>query len=135
MKFVGGNISSKIEYWKQITTNRTILDWVANGVSIPFRNLPQVFKVPNRSFNREECNFIRQEIKELERAGCIYEVKQVPEYLSPINVVPKKIGFRFIIDLRKINNCCNVPKCSYEGLDDVIKITEPGDQFITFHMD
>ena len=55
-----------------------------------------------------------------------------PKFVSPINVVPKKNSFRLITDLRHVNKHCSVPSCVYEGMDEVIKITNPGDKIITF---
>ena len=44
-------------------------------------------------------------------------------FISRINVVPKKKGFRLVIDLKHLNKRINPPSFMHETIDDLLKIT------------
>ena len=130
--FVGNQLKNHFDEWKGIGASNEVLEWISNGISIPFKNIPAQFSFPNRLFKRHEAYFIRTEIKKLLKAGCISRVDTQPLGVSPISVVPKKNNeFRLIHDLRYLNSFCNVQSVIYEDIKTVIDYIEPEDFIVT----
>lgn len=134
-KFQGGSIQQKYKYWTRITTNSTVLNWIENGVTIPFTSTPKPFQIDNPKFSLKEWLFLDQEISRLLKSGCIESCSDIPQFVSPIKTVPKKKSFRLITDFRHLNSFCQAPKFVYESIDEVIQITEPSDQCVSWDLE
>ena len=134
--FTAKTLTKNIDKWEVITDNNTVLDWLKHGVLLPFIKSPLPFKFSNRKFTGEEARFIDAEVSRLLKTGCI-EINRNSEpcYVSPINVVPKKKGFRLVTDLRYLNEYISPPKFIYEGIEEVLKITKPNDLIITWDLE
>lgn len=118
--------------WREIGASETLLDWVKNGVPIPFNSQPSPFEIKNRLFTLKETCFINDEIKRLLNLGYISVSLTKPRCVSNINVVPKKNNkFRLITDLRKLNYHCTPPKFVYESIEQVLEIVDANDYLVT----
>ena len=100
-----GQISTHIDAWRQITSDKTILD-IVRGCQIEFVTQPILYRVPNEpTFSQTELKCIYDEIARLESL-CIVE-KTIPcegEFISTIFTTPKKGGSpRLILNLKKLN--------------------------------
>ena len=125
-------MKQNVEEWRKIGANSDVIEWISNGIKIPFHSVPAQFSFPNRVFKRHESYFIRSEIKRLLNSECIREVDTQPLGISPISVVPKKNGeFRLILDLRHLNSYCIKQSVIYEDIKTVIGVIEPEDFMIT----
>jgi len=123
-EFKASNLHQNIDHWKQIGAPSNVINWLENGVLIPFDQEPQSFYLPNRKFGFTKGEFIADEIASLLKSGAIREVNEPPTCISPISCVPKKGGkFRLIVDLRIINQSCVVPKFRYEDINAQLLIT------------
>lgn len=132
--FVGGLPSTKTTAWNQVTTNPLVLNWIFNGVPIPFTSPPPSFEINNRIFSNSEYHFIKHELDSLLKSKCIVRCnsEEKPHCVSGISVVPKKAGdFRLILDLRKVNDFCDPPKFSYTDINSAVEIIDPGDRLVT----
>ena len=110
--FTAGNFRSHYHKWLNIGTNDTVLEWIRNGVTIPWKQTPLQFELNNRVFTVKETEFINSEIQNLLVSGAIAVCTSKPTCVSPIGCVPKKNkSFRLITDLREINK--------YKEFDDV----------------
>lgn len=125
-------LSSSIEAWQSIQAPPYVLDWISDGVPVPFHTLPAGFHLPNKQLSFAQSVFVQQELNELLRVGAIVETKNPPTCISPIGVVPKRGGkSRLIVDLRKINNLCDVPKFQYDDISVVAEYIQPYDFMVT----
>ena len=88
--FIGNQLQHHLEEWVNIGASSEVLNWISNGVNIPFKNIPSQFSFQNKAFKRHEAYFIRSELKRLVKAKCIKKVDAQPVGVSPISVVPKK---------------------------------------------
>lgn len=130
--FKASSLRGHRSHWKNISAPNEVIDWIENGVHIPFVNVPDSFCLDNRHFTPVQTNFIRDEISELLCSGAIKEVFYPPKCISPISCVPKKGGkYRLIVDLRLINQSCDPPKFQYEDINTVIEYVQPHDLLIT----
>ena len=135
--FQAGSLKNNLNYWKQITRNETVLNWIEYGVKLPFVQIPDSFEFKNRKFSNEEALFIDQEIKNLLQSKSICRVNSNEDvlFVSPINVVPKKKGLRLVTDLRHLNSFIKPPAFVYSSIDDVLKITKNNDQMVTWDLE
>ena len=135
--FRSGNISSCLAAWRSIGASSTVCDWVENGVPVPLSHEPTPFVCHNRKFSAEECKWINSEIKQLLNSGAIDKCSFVPEFVSRINVVPKKEHnqYRLITDLTEFNKFCDPPKFRNEDITSVLEQALPGDKLITFDIE
>lgn len=117
--------------WAEIETSSTVLNWLKNGIDIPFESIPQPFRHYNKKISVKEQQFLQSEIKRLKNSGIIVEDNSV-QYISPISCVPKRNKkLRLIFDLRHLNGHINTPHFKYEDINYVLDIVEPNDKIIT----
>ena len=130
---IGGNIANHIDNWKLITSNKTVIDWVENGIPLELSVEPEPFTEKNGIFKYKECCFLDEELPKLIHSGCIRHCKEKPHCVSRISTIPKQDGsYRLITDLRRVNNCLSNSKSFiYEGIDTVLEVIDPYDQLIT----
>lgn len=130
-----GSTKRHIEFWRSITDNSEVLNWIENGVPLPFSSQPRKYCFPNRAFSKSESNFIDSEISKLLNTGAISRSVYQPHCVNPISCVPKKNGkFRLVIDLRHLNNHIKVPYFKQEGIDIVCENIVYGDEFISIDL-
>ena len=93
---------------KNIGAPEQVIQWVHQGVTIPFSDIPHSFELAKHTFSAAQVVFISSEIKELRACGAIEWCKHKPKYVSPVGVVPKQNRKLWLIhDLRRINGSCN----------------------------
>ena len=133
--FVGKNLESSLDRWKEligaVSGCHQDLDWIKDGIRIPFSNLPIDFEIENKHFSARENDFISKELERLLKSGCIVSCKEKPKCVSPISTVPKKDSFRLITDLRRINSHCETRSFVYEDIKSIIDLAEAGDSIVT----
>ena len=69
--FVAGKIKYYYKNWRDITSDRFILDIVKYGLKIDFKNKPQLANVPKIPHNAEEKSIVNLEIDKLLKKGVI----------------------------------------------------------------
>ena len=126
-------LTLKFHNWQKITDNPVILDWVQNGIQIPFLSKPEPFELDNPKLDKVSFRFLCQEISRLEKRGIVSNWGSVrPHCVSPIKCVPKKGGkFRLIHDLRRVNSHVEENKFTNEGINVVQELVAPGDNIVT----
>ena len=79
-------------YWDDKISNKTVLNWINEGVPATFSKEPKPFVCVNRKFNRSEAQFLDSEVSRLLKKGYISRCDTIDgcKYISAINVVPKK---------------------------------------------
>lgn len=125
-------LKSCVEAWHQIQAPDYVIEWIQNGVSIPFSSDVESFELENHSFNFKQSSFVNSEIDRLLHCGFIDICGDKPVCVSPLGVVPKKRGkLRLITDLRRLNSHCDVPKYRNEDIRDTVKLLQPSDYFVS----
>ena len=123
-------------YWDGKINNKTVLNWIKEGVPAIFTNEPEPFVCGNRKFNVSEALFLDSEVSRLLKEGYISHCNTLDDrkFISAINVVPKKgkNKFRLVTDLRVINDHSEKKTFRNESIDDVIVAVKPNDLLITF---
>lgn len=132
--FKANTLRDNIGYWETISDNTTVLHWIREGVKLPFSTKPDNFYFNNRQFTALEAEFIDKEVSRLQKSGCIVQCRN-PRFVSPINVVPKKQGFRLVSDLRHLNKHISPPSFVYESIEDVLKITNVNEHMVTWDLE
>ena len=103
-----------------------VLDWIANGVPLPFTSKPAAYEFSNHFLTPKERCFVLAEIKKLKHSGAISTVHNRPHCVNAIGCVPKKGNkFRLICDLRPANEYISCPYFKHEGIDTVSEIIRP----------
>jgi hypothetical protein len=125
-------LTAKIDNWNTFTSNPTVLDWVENGVKLPFNETPKSFVESNPKLNCQQDKFVTEEIARLVSAGIVEESVNKPYCVSPMHCVPKKTGtFRLIHNLRSLNLSIEDRKFANEGISVVQDLVQPDDLAIT----
>lgn len=121
--------------WERIGANSVVLDWIANGVRIPFSSEPEPRFFPNPSFDSAQQKFLDAELSELVQKGVVSEVSDMPLCVSALKVVPKKNGkHRLICDLRYVNAHCDVPHFSSENVSVLAEVMRDNDCAVTIDL-
>ena len=134
--FQAGSLSLHVDEWQQLQgINDSVLQWIKEGVVLPFSEEPETFELHNKVFSDTDFFFIESEIKDLLKSGAIEECVTRPKCVSPMNCVPKKGGKkRLITDLRKLNSFCVSPKFKYEDVKTVISQIATDDYMISLDL-
>ena len=123
------SICDKYQDWVNIGTNQLVLDWVKNGVKIPFNSIPNNYCEYNRPSTQKHLEFVSQELINLQKTGAISQVNTKPQVISPLHCVPKKGNkLRLILDLRWLNQHITAPKFTNEGINVACDLIQTGDR-------
>jgi ribonuclease HI len=122
-----------LQQWRNIGASPHVVQWLQQGVTIPFQTIPPVFEFKNYVHSLKEFTFLCQEIKRLESLGVISCVSTKSKGISPITCVPKKgkNQFRKIIDLRHLNSFCSVDTFRNEDIEVVCGMVQAKDEMVT----
>ena len=122
--FVAGKIKYYYKNWKNITSDRFILDIVKYGLKIDFKNKPQLVNVPKIPYNAEEKSIINLEIGKLLKKGVITKCqKEEDDFISTVFIREKKDGtFRTILNLKYLNEFVEYKHFKMESLENVFQI-------------
>ena len=96
---IGGNVSKHFQCWQEHFSNPVLLDWIQNGIKLPFATPPTPLINTNRHFTSEEAIFVRKEIKSLLNNKCIVKCDHIPHCVSGLSVVPKNLTTKTVINL------------------------------------
>lgn len=133
--FAANSLRDHIYAWNDINASPTIIDWITNGVKIPFTHKPDPFELNNYNLPKKHHAFIDSEIQSLLESGAIQQCDSKPHCISPINCVPKKGGkLRLVIDLRKLNSHCSTDACQNEGIHTVKELIRPKDKLFSIDL-
>lgn len=118
-----GKLLYFIENWKHLTSNHVILSWV-QGYKIPFSQFPAQVDFPKVSINKKEHKLYDTAIQGLLGKGAITSCRHTKgEFLSSYFLVPKSDGgFRFVLNLKKLNMFINAPHFKLEDYRTVLKL-------------
>lgn len=129
------SLKSHINGWRNIKANDNVLDWIENGVKLPFNNIPDKVAYENHSFTSTQRHFVKAEIQKLLSTGAISKVNNVPHCVNPLGCVPKKDNkWRLIVDLRFVNKHITCPYYKNEGIDVVCDSLENNDSFVSIDL-
>jgi hypothetical protein len=126
-----------VHAWKRMGAHDTVINWIKDGIQIPFHDTPHSFEIQNPSFSIKEKAFVNSEICELLLSGAIRKCLpgEVPLCVSPIGCVPKKKDkFRLIVDLRHINEYVVAQSFQNENIDTVTQLIKPHDRLCSFDL-
>ena len=121
--------------WERIGASSVVVDWIKNGVRMPFLSEPEPRFVPNPQFSDAQRTFLDAEISDLVDKGVISKVENRPFCVSALKVVPKKLGkYRLICDLRYVNSHCNVSHFSCENVSVLPEIMRNNERVVTIDL-
>ena len=126
--FEAGSISKYIHKWKNITSDKRILDTVEHGLKLEFTGKPparEAFEFPRPS---REWGIINTEIKKLLKKKVIEPCQpEQGEYYSNLFTAEKKDGtFRTILNLKFLNKECDKAHFKMESLKQALNMVKPG---------
>lgn len=118
--------------WSKIGTSTTVLDWIRDGVPIPFKKTPCHTRLCNPKFSKVHYEFLQKELSRLLIAGAIEKCTHKPYFISPLNVVPKKDNkFRLITNLKELNTYVDLKTFKQEDVRTCMDLINPGDEMVT----
>ena len=128
VNFKAGNISTKYQNWRKLTSDRYILDIVRNGLKLEFSNEPperEPFEYPR---GKVEHDVNDKEISQLLCKGVIeYCEREEGEYFSNLFTTSKKDGtYRTILNLKSLNKECDKTHFKMESLKQALHMVRKG---------
>lgn len=126
-----------ITAWDNIAVSPTVREWIIQGVPLILKEIGVApsFYLHNQRFNKEEFNFIQNELQSLLQSGAIEKCNYRPLCVSPLICVPKKTGgFRLVTNLFELNKYIHAPKFQYENIGSVSDVIEPQDHMVTLDL-
>lgn len=100
-----GRLQHFYKCWPDVTNNTIILDWVKNGLSIPFNAEVNQVAAPRNTFSDTEKHDMILAIQKLIELGAVVPCEPCEgQYLSKFFLAPKPDGSkRFILNLKLLN--------------------------------
>ena len=129
--FKAGQLANALPAWREITTDRTILEFVQR-VKIEFKNCetPTTCGQTRRSrvFNKSQHSIVEEEIYKLLEKGVIKVSSPEPgEFISSIFLRPKPDGsHRVILNLKQFNEFVEYYHFKMDTLETAITMMKPG---------
>ena len=121
-----------VEQYRQIGASDCVLNWLENGVPLPFKSEPQQCFNANRVYSKHQEQFVDSEIERLSLVGAIVKTDVQPHCVFSMRTVPKKNKkLRLVVDCRPINVHLDVPSFSQEGISAVSESIQEGDILMT----
>ena len=130
--FIAGKISNNYENWKKITSDKFLLDIVANGYKLEFESHPCLLCTQKPiKFNKHEKSVITELLEKLQNKGIIKRVKhEFGEVISNIFIRPKHDGsHRLILNLSKLNDHIEKIHFKMETLKSALNFIKKGTYF------
>jgi hypothetical protein len=128
-------LSKRWREWEQIGSPDCVLDWIKEGVKLPFSGEPLNCEYSNHKLSKNQASFVSSEITSLLNNGCISNVDYKPHCVVPIGCVPKKNRKqRLIVDLRHVNSFSESRKFRYEDLSTLSQVIRPGDYMVSLDL-
>ena len=127
---VGGRLSLFLDFWRSINPSSWVLDIVAQGYYIPFKQLPRSRGIRVTPLSGDYAPVLLDEVDTLLQKGAIEPVLENPSegFYSTYFLVPKKTGdLRPILNLKPLNGLVDSPTFKMETLESVAKGVLPGD--------
>ena len=118
--------------WEEIGAPPSILD-IVEGYDIPFRRPPPLSLPRPASFTvlsrQDHVDLVDAEVEALQGKGAIEEVPlSSPGFFSKLFLVPKPVGWRPIINLKRLNKLfIDCPHFRMDTVKDVALLLRPGD--------
>ena len=108
-----------------------VIDWIINGVRIPFKDKPNKCFYSNRVKGKQQEAFVDSQVGKLVQEGSLKEVNHKPQCVLALQCVPKKNQkLRLVVDCRPVNVNIDSPSFTQEGLKAVSQLIKPQDQLI-----
>ena len=121
-----------VEEYMRIGASDKILDWLHNGVELPFSTEPLPCFNHNRIFSDVHACFVDTELQRLLKIGAIEQVNQRPHCVLSMRVVPKKNNkSRLVTDCRHVNLNIITPSFTQEGITAVAECIQKDDILMT----
>ncbi|XP_018375483.1 PREDICTED: uncharacterized protein LOC108769154 [Trachymyrmex cornetzi] len=125
---IAGRLKGYVDNWKKITRDRFILACI-EGYKIPFKTKVTqnvIFKEPART--AKESTDLKESIESLLLKGAIVACKPIAgQFLSSYFLVQKPNGdYRFILNLKKLNEFVEIEHFKMEDLRTAVKLVLPG---------
>ena len=129
---MGGRLRLHLDAWSLIGAPPSILE-IVGGYRIPFNRPPPLSLPTEDSYTHlrqpEHVRVIDEEVEAVLLKGAIEEVSPTePGYFSKMFVVPKPVGWRPIINLKRLNaEFIDCPSFRMDTVADVSLLLRPGD--------
>ena len=129
---VGGRLGLFLHVWEELGALPSVMD-VIRGYRIPFIRPPPLTLPTPASFTvisrQDHVDLVDAEVVALREKGAIEEVPlSSPGYFSRLFLVPKPVGWRPIINLKKLNKFfIDCPHFRMDTVRDVALLLRPGD--------
>ena len=124
-------LKSRLAIWATFVRSTMVLNWIANGFNLEFKNKyqPPSFEARNHQSAFDYSDFVDKNILDLLSAQSIsiYPGPRRPHIVCPFGVIEQKDKLRMIYDARYINQFLDFPKFKYEDLSYLDQFIEPND--------
>jgi len=123
IQFNGGQVCKYVQQWKQITSNKYVLD-IIKGDVIDFNGQPPIKHFSENSIKLKDENLLQLELEKLLNKGIIKKTIHEPvEYVSPIFITQKSDGgIRLILNLKNLNKCVKFQHFKMHTIKDVLQL-------------
>ena len=122
--FEGGQVSKHIAAWKNLTSDKNILQTVRGEVIDFSKAPPSQHFAANATLTTEEKSFVNSEIKKLLNKKVIVEtIHERKEFVSPVFLTKKSDGgHRLILNLKKLNEFIKFEHFKMSSISNVLEM-------------
>lgn len=112
-------------FWSGIKPSLYIRNVIFNGYSVPFRQFPDQYSIPNNRSAIEHSVFVSEEVGALSEIGSVIKVDKPPFGVNPLTVAVQASGKkRLVLDCSYLNTFLVTYKFKLEQLENILKFVE-----------
>ena len=126
--YQAGNIGTRYQSWRRLTSDRNILDIISKGLEIRFNVDPPEVGPYEYPKGQVQMKVIDQEILSVLQKGVVeYCNSEEGEFFSNLFTTPKKDGtYRTILNLKSLNKSCDKSHFKMETLSQALHMVRRG---------
>ena len=124
--FRGGNLKNHLKKWKNVTSDKIILDIIGNGVKLDLIDTPKSNSKFAFPLSHEEELIVKKEVVLLKRKNIVAKanVTENNTFVSETFTRSKKDGFqRMILNPKRLNKFVDYKDFKIESIQNVLELT------------
>ena len=92
-----GSLKFNISEWHNINANAEVINWIENGVTLPFKTIPEPYQCVNHQLTTAQSDFVDKEIQKVKKTPVDVQRQARPFLETPYYEIKQFCRFFFLV--------------------------------------